>query len=167
MALGENVRAPRSGLRRAILRQLRQALADEGLHGLQNRVCERWTSDAGRWMLDAAQRHVLWFCDTNKQYSALASAVCAGDKTGEFVVGLCNPGAYRSVDTNHISIVSSEVRPTHGNGPHGVRRCVFVHCSRTMTTSLMMHRSVARQGPCIALSSAHHQSNVTRCSTTF
>jgi hypothetical protein len=79
--------------------------------------------DAGRWPLDAAQRCVLWFCDTDKQYLALTLAVCAGDKTGEFTVGLCNPGACRSVDTNHVSMVPSEVRPRHGNGPHGVRTC--------------------------------------------
>jgi hypothetical protein len=106
--------------------------------------CRIESADAGRrrWVLDAAQRHVLWFCDTNWQYSALPSAVCAGDKTGEFTVGLCNPGAYRSGEANHISIESSEVRPRHGNGPHGsVGRCSYI-----------VAWSVARQGPWVVSS---------------
>jgi hypothetical protein len=123
IALAENVRAPRFGSTCAFLRHLRQALAVGFFNQpVQSTALGLWILDAEYWVPSATQRPAtLWSATPSSILPVCIRtlAMCAGDKTGEFTVGLCNPGAYRSIKANHVSGAPSEVRPTHGKGRPG------------------------------------------------
>jgi hypothetical protein len=152
MALGENVRAPCSGLRRAILRQLRQALAEGGLYGLQNQVCGRWTPDAGCWML-----HSVTSSGSVTPTSNILPCPqqCAPEiRQASLLLGFViqeHIGASRPITSRSSPPRFVQHMVTVRTGSVGRQVFVVVPSMGSGDTSVM-HRSVARQEPWVVSS---------------